>query len=98
MKFSKLDPRFFTEDGNDGKVVGLTFLCPHCQQTRIGVHFHDAGHTLIGVREPDTLQLPAGTKLWELTGTTFDDISLSPSVDASESGHWHGFVQHGEAA
>lgn len=97
MKFSTLEPRFFTEDGNDGKVVGVTFLCPHCLAERLGVHFHYVGRGLIGIHEPSTLHVADGTKIWDLTGTTFDDLSLSPSVDASASGHWHGFVTDGEA-
>jgi hypothetical protein len=35
--------------------------------------------------------------LWQRSGSTFDDLTLSPSVDASGSGHWHGWVQAGEA-
>lgn len=34
--------------------------------------------------------------LWTRTGDTFETLTLSPSVDASRSGCWHGFVQGGE--
>lgn len=34
--------------------------------------------------------------LWQRTGETFDDLTLSPSVDASKSGHWHGHITGGE--
>jgi hypothetical protein len=37
---------------------------------------------------------PPGT-LWRRTGTTFEKLTLSPSVDASNSGHWHGLVELG---
>lgn len=34
--------------------------------------------------------------LWERIGDTFANLTLRPSVDASKSGHWHGFVALGE--
>ena len=37
-----------------------------------------------------------GNNIWKMTGNTFEDITLSPSIDTSSSGHWHGFIQNGE--
>jgi Spy/CpxP family protein refolding chaperone len=37
-----------------------------------------------------------GKVLWHREGTTFEDLSLTPSIDASHFGHWHGFVTRGE--
>lgn len=34
--------------------------------------------------------------LWQRTGETFEDLTLTPSVDASASGHWHGYITGGE--
>jgi hypothetical protein len=34
--------------------------------------------------------------LWTRTGETFEALTLTPSVDASPAGHWHGFVTKGE--
>ena len=33
---------------------------------------------------------------WHRTGETFETLSLSPSVDASAFGCWHGFITNGE--
>lgn len=33
--------------------------------------------------------------LWTRTGTTFEALTLSPSVDFSRGGHWHGFLKAG---
>ena len=47
--------------------------------------------------------LPKGTNvvppgfLWQRTGETFEDLTLTPSVDASPAGCWHGFVTKGDA-
>lgn len=38
---------------------------------------------------------PEAARLWERTGEDFDDLTLSPSVDASVLGHWHGFIRNG---
>jgi hypothetical protein len=35
---------------------------------------------------------------WQRAGETFETLTLSPSVDASAAGCWHGFVTNGEAA
>jgi hypothetical protein len=47
-----------------------------------------------GVIEAGTAVVPPG-HLWTRTGETFETLSLSPSVDASPAGCWHGFVQNG---
>lgn len=33
--------------------------------------------------------------LWLREGTTFESLTLHPSVDCSKSGHWHGFIRAG---
>lgn len=35
-------------------------------------------------------------KLWNRTGDTFETLTLTPSIDASAFGHWHGFITAGE--
>lgn len=32
---------------------------------------------------------------WKFTGTSFADMTVHPSLDASASGNWHGFIQNG---
>jgi hypothetical protein len=67
--------------------MGVTFLCPHCRVTRLGVFF----------RNPiDGKGASDAPRLWQRTGDTFEALSLSPSIDASAHGHWHGFIQNGE--
>ena len=33
---------------------------------------------------------------WTRTGDTIQNITLSPSIDLSKSGHWHGFITDGK--
>lgn len=35
-------------------------------------------------------------KEWKYAGADFRYMSISPSIDASASGHWHGFITSGE--
>lgn len=41
------------------------------------------------------MDVPPAGPIWHRTGETFEDLTLSPSVDAGASGHWHGFVSGG---
>lgn len=37
-----------------------------------------------------------GHWVWNATGDTFEELTLTPSIDASKAGHWHGSVTDGE--
>lgn len=40
--------------------------------------------------------VPPGKACWTRTGKAFDALTITPSVDASASGHWHGFITNGQ--
>ena len=96
MKLSELEPRWYGPAHPAAGVVvylGVTFICPHCSEQRIAVPF-DKPICVSGV--PDGFEWPAQSPAWKRIGTTFDTLSLEPSVDCSGCGHWHGFVTNGE--
>jgi hypothetical protein len=109
MRLTDLAPRWW---GTDSRVLGVSFRCPHCQLVRLGIAFAnpaDGGEpsaivTQAGMpqairdllHETVEFDVPPG-HLWTRTGETFDNLTLTPSVDASASGHWHGSVTNGEA-
>lgn len=75
-------------------------------QVRLGVQFTPIGtdrvvaamtleEKLRHVHELRTFDVPPGI-IWGRTGETFETLTLSPSIDASASGHWHGFVTGGQ--
>jgi hypothetical protein len=33
---------------------------------------------------------------WTIQGTDFETMTVTPSIDASGAGHWHGFIRSGE--
>jgi hypothetical protein len=93
MRLSELNPRWFSLEPN-GPKVGLTFDCPHCRTQRLGVSFHESGKEAIQDAYIHA-HSPTTDHIWTRSGDDFEILSLSPSVDASASGHWHGFVAAG---
>jgi hypothetical protein len=100
MKLTELKPKWVVEheygDWDENlktnpkrRGMGITFLCPHCQQTRIGVMFTNP----IDGLKPAYIN----SGLWQRTGETFETLTLSPSIDTSQCKHWHGFITNGEA-
>jgi hypothetical protein len=97
MRLTELDPRWYRLE-SIGR-VGLTFECPHCRQTRLGVPFHHHGATAMAedAKIIAAHGAPDSQHIWDLQGQEdFATLTLSPSIDASKSGHWHGFIQNGE--
>lgn len=98
MKLTDLDPRWYVLEAG-GPRLGLTFDCPHCCETRLGVTFHH--HGVAAIDEDQYILAHHGADdtqhIWDLQGQDdFATLTLSPSIDASKSGHWHGFIQEGE--
>jgi len=74
---------------------GLLFVCPKCHsaQGRPGSHSVLCWFRNRGVPDDET----PGPGRWDVSGTGFDDLSLSPSVHLSGPGcGWHGFIRNGE--
>jgi hypothetical protein len=43
-----------------------------------------------------TVVLCKETCAWTISGEDFDTLTVTPSIDASASGHWHGFLTAGQ--
>ena len=90
MKLTELEPRWWALNS---KRCGLTFLCPHCKTERLGIAFRHRGHEAI-----DEAYLRVhGVKhhIWTVEGDDFACLTITPSIDASKVGHWHGFITGG---
>lgn len=93
MRLTDLQPRWYVLH-KGGQRVGFTFDCPHCLRRRIGVAVHNDGHRVITEQEEGAH--PPGY-VWQITsGSDFHNISLTPSVDGSSFGCWHGHITDGE--
>lgn len=97
MKLTDLNPRGVVDAqiviggrpvrDEDRHGMGLSFECPHCREVRLAVFYANP----IDGKPPSPDHL-----LWQRTGDTYETMTLSPSIDASASGHWHGHIQNGE--
>lgn len=95
MRLMDLEPRYYEEGG---QILGITFACPHCAPTgqRLAIAVHLDGTNM----DPDPgnpQQWAAGENVWQIAGgDSFENLSLSPSVDVSARGHWHGHITNGD--
>lgn len=48
--------------------------------------------------QPHVPDVAPDARWWHRTGDTFETLTLTPSIDASAYGHWHGFITRGEVA
>jgi hypothetical protein len=74
--------------------MAISFECPCCR----GANGVSATRLAVWIANPIDGLPPTddAENLWQRTGETFETLSLSPSIDASKHGHWHGFIQNGE--
>jgi hypothetical protein len=91
---TELNPRWIAER-LAGPRIGLSFDCPHCRVQRLAVPFHSSAVEYLQDGHTPARGWDAGY-IWTMTGDSFENLSLSPSVDASHAGHWHGFITNGE--
>lgn len=102
MTLLELNPKFIAlRDGDDA--VGMTFRCPHCplgergETTYLGIWF--ANPVIRGnhpdVDWPDYMLAHPDVHYWRRTGDDFTTLCITPSVDASGVGHWHGSITNG---
>lgn len=110
MRLAELEPRWIEHDGQRVGFMlrcplcrGIWLTCRlgvtpgHIEQMRalgsIGFRLDDDGY----LEDSDTTVLCAPGTQWSIVGgSTFNDLSVTPSLDASASGHWHGNITAGE--
>lgn len=92
MRLAELRPKFFGDPPRRG--LGVNFDCPHCAS--------------LSPDERQTISIPFANPLdggppvderlaWQRTGSTFEDLTLTPSIDFRHAGGaWHGFITNGE--
>lgn len=82
----------------------FVFLCPHCQGVFLTCkNAVMSRHEQCEVTENDAIGLHGVTVVlcdpemaWNYpSGADFNTISVTPSLDASASGHWHGTIESG---
>ena len=105
MKLTELEPRWIHPNL-------FVFLCPHCRNALLtckNVQMTWKGQYAIFEKEfgddwPPLVVLASPEYAWSISGTVpadmdaafITDLTVTPSIDASASGHWHGFIIKGE--
>lgn len=78
---------------------GILFLCPKCFQSNNGeIGTHEVQVTFANRNVIDEHGVHNGERpvRWNVEGSNFDDITISPSILIIGGCEWHGFIQHGE--
>lgn len=99
MRLLELEPRWLSPDV-------FSFKCPHCRQTillckKIVLSFKDQVR-LVNPAPEDEWDWPIdfvpmrADYAWKFSGDDFATLTVTPSIDASKAGHWHGHVTGGE--
>ena len=96
MKLIDLQPRWIHEHM-------FVFQCPHCRKAWLTckdtpISFDEQREIIEGAFGDDDY-LVAGSRpdfSWEISSRDFKVMSVKPSIDASRSGCWHGFITNGE--
>lgn len=80
------------------------FLCPHCKKDLLtcknivmsSQEQQDLFEKTYGEDWPALIVGCKAEMAWTFSSNDFSIISVTPSLDASKSGHWHGFITNGE--
>lgn len=74
---------------------GVIFMCPRCFVKNEGVIGTERVCVWFSGRAAVPAEALPGPGRWNATGTSFDDLTLTPSVNVDHE-HWHGFITNGE--
>lgn len=100
MKLTALDPHWVAIGDSRKFIIGITFTSPTTGK-RLGCVFAnpiDPEGWIAQIGNPmDNPGFMPESKRWQRNGETFDTLTLSPSLDFSKHGDWHGHITNGEA-
>ena len=95
MRLVDLHPEWLAAHDASGRRrerSGIEFDCPHCAVSGAPERLHVLFTNPI---DGDGSPLTGHNRTWARTGDSFETLPLSPSLDCSGWGHWHGFVRGG---
>jgi Family of unknown function (DUF6527) len=83
----------------------FVFLCPHCKRTWLScknaamtrrAQFDLFSKELTSEFDRANIVPTKPEFAWSVVGTEFSAMTITPSLDASASGHWHGHITGGQ--
>ena len=99
MKLTELRPVWLSFGGSNRK-TGFIFDCPCCRSIKltckcIYATMREQVEVMRSLGLDPRQFVPTAEKtVWKWEGD-FINLNVSPSIDASSSGHWHGFIKGG---
>jgi len=109
MRLVDLEPRWLTSNvfifrcphcvarGGDGKYDQNWLSCKNgAMSTRDQILLFEQHKDLIDGKGAFIVVPCKADHSWSISGVDFASMSVTPSLDASASGHWHGFITNGE--
>ena len=103
MKLTDLEPRWLTPDvfifrnptgGKDWLTCKRVAMSQKDQMRLVWGDYTDPSTKTEWVGKPVVLTNP--DMAWKFAGNDFETLTVTPSIDASASGNWHGFITNGE--
>jgi hypothetical protein len=105
MRLVELEPRWIHPNL-------FVFKCPHCREVFLSCKNASMTHreqrevfeqefgadwnTMVVPCKPEQSWSISGSVPIDTKAAFITDLSVTPSIDASASGHWHGFITNGE--
>lgn len=100
MRLTDLDPRWLTPDVfmfRSPVGHGYWLCCPRVKMTHNEQwDLFEADRTRRGIGDAAVVVGWKEDCIWSYAGNDFETMTVTPSVDASASGNWHGFITNGE--
>lgn len=110
MRLTDLNPKWVAEEGRSGQALlfqcphckkAYLFVAvanPLDGGSPMQLHKYDILYPILekafGGSDKIPTVIPPGVH-WTRIGESFENVSITPSVDASASRHWHGYVTDG---
>lgn len=111
MRLVDLEPKFIRHETREGREYSIPvatlaeaqsveFLCPTCFAKNGGpVGTHGVIVTFAGRGAADhqgSQGRNGGPTRWTVTGSGFDDLTITPSIDTTPGCTWHGHITNGD--
>lgn len=102
MRLTELDPVWIIQDGHR---IGFTFICPTDSRWRqscfaVATPLHKQLELFQKLHGDPSVQPCNQGIAWRIEGgikaATFETMTVTPSIDGSAGGLWHGHITNGE--
>ena len=107
IQWGGFETDYIAHPDNLAEAQGLCFLCPKCfleaekvraAGGRMGVHSVEISFAGRGLQDDQGMRNKDGPVRWQVSGTGFDDLTVTPSILVLTGCGYHGFITNGEVS